>query len=115
MAEANGMGPQHGHEFLQADNEMRTFAKESGGLSFFPRFLGEYPASFASSKRRCAINIRSPIIPTNTAQDGKFRHIKVELINPETNEPLRLNNAKGKAMKYQVIAKAGYKAPHEVE
>jgi len=28
-------------DFLQADNQMRTFAKESGGMAFFPRFYAE--------------------------------------------------------------------------
>jgi hypothetical protein len=53
--------------------------------------------------------------PTNTARDGKFRRIKVELVNSETNEPLRITNEKGKPLKYSVIAKAGYKGPREVE
>src|SRR4030095_16470817 len=33
-------------DFLQADNQMRTFAKESGGQSYFPRFYGEFPNIF---------------------------------------------------------------------
>ena len=33
-------------DFLQADNQMRTFAKETGGMSFFPRFYGEFPGIF---------------------------------------------------------------------
>jgi len=39
----------------------------------------------------------------------------VELINPENSQPLRIANEKGKAIKYQVLAKSGYKAPREVE
>ena len=39
--------------------------------------------------------------PSNQARDGKVRRIKVELINPETNEPLRLNDDKGKPIKYK--------------
>jgi hypothetical protein len=39
----------------------------------------------------------------------------VELINPATNEPLSIKNEKGKTIKYQIVAKAGYKAPREVE
>ena len=49
------------------------------------------------------------------AHDGKFRKIKVELVNPATNEPLRVTDEKGKPVKYQIIAKAGYNAPREVE
>ena len=49
------------------------------------------------------------------ARDGKFRKIKVELVNPADNEPLRIVDEKGKPMKYSIIAKAGYTAPREVE
>ena len=53
--------------------------------------------------------------PTNRARDGKFRKIKVELVNPATNEALRVVDEKGKPIKYTIIAKAGYSAPREVE
>jgi hypothetical protein len=29
-------------DYLQADNEMKTFAALTGGASYFPRFQGEY-------------------------------------------------------------------------
>jgi Ca-activated chloride channel homolog len=115
MAEGNGMGPITEMSFLQADNEMRTFSKETGGLSFFPRFLGEYPAVFNQIETALRDQYLLAYHPTNTARDGKFRHIKIELVNPETNEPLRITNEKGKSIKYQVVAKAGYKAPREVD
>ena len=102
-------------DFLQADNEMRTFSKESGGLSFFPRFVGEYPAIFRQIETALRDQYSFAYHPTNVARDGKFRHIKVELINPGTDEPLRIVNEKGKPIKYQIIAKAGYKAPREVD
>ncbi|MBV9770489.1 MAG: VWA domain-containing protein, partial [Bryobacterales bacterium] len=35
-------------DFLQADNEMNTFARETGGQAFFPRFFGEFPSIFQS-------------------------------------------------------------------
>jgi len=53
--------------------------------------------------------------PANKARDGKFRKIKVELVNPSTNEPLRVTDEKGKPVKYTIVAKAGYTAPREVE
>jgi hypothetical protein len=53
--------------------------------------------------------------PANQTRDGKFRKIKVELVNPETNEPLRVVDEKGKPIKYQIVAKTGYTAPREVE
>ena len=115
MAEGNGMGPMQEMTFLQADNEMKTFSRETGGLSFFPRFLAEYPQVFQQIEFALRNQYSLAYHPTNTVKDGKFRRIKVELINPSTNEPLRLTNPKGKAVKYQIIAKAGYKAPRDVE
>ncbi len=112
MSEARGANDM---DFLQADNEMRTFSKETGGLSFFPRFPGEYPDIFRQIEASLREQYALIYHPTNVAKDGKFRHIKVELINPDNNQPLRITNEKGKPIKYQVIAKAGYKAPREVE
>lgn len=111
-----GMGAQvMDMTFLQADNEMKTFSKESGGLSFFPRFIAEYPGVFRQIEDALRNEYSLAYHPTNAARDGKFRRIKVELINPGTSEPLKLTDPKGKVVKYQVIAKAGYKAPREVE
>ncbi|MDQ2945914.1 MAG: VWA domain-containing protein [Acidobacteriota bacterium] len=113
MADAY-MGPIARLDFLQADNQMRTFAKETGGQSFFPRFLGEYPSIYKSISDSLRNQYSLTYHPTNQARDGKFRKIKVELVNPQ-GEPLRITDEKGKPMKYQVIAKAGYNAPREVE
>ncbi|MGH9625346.1 MAG: VWA domain-containing protein, partial [Bryobacteraceae bacterium] len=115
LAQDRGMSPIANMDFLQADNEMRTFSKETGGLSFFPRFLGEYPTIFRQIESALRNEYTLSYHPTDTAHDGKFRHIKVELVNPETDAPLRIVNQKHKAIKYRIIAKSGYKAPREVE
>jgi VWFA-related protein len=115
MAESRGMGPMAEMDFLQADNEMRTFARETGGQSFFPRFMAEYPTVYRQIEESLRNQYTLTYHPTNVARDGKFRHIKVELVNPSDNEPLRMINEKGKPIKYQIVAKAGYKAPHEVD
>lgn len=109
------MGAMTQMDFLQADNEMRTFAKETGGQSFFPRFMGEYPNIYQQISQALRDQYSLSYHPTNQARDGKFRKIKVELVNPSTNEPLRIVDEKGKPMKYSIIAKPGYTAPREVE
>ncbi len=109
------MSPTARMDFLQADNEMNTFAKESGGMAFFPRFMGEYPGVFQQIHQALRNQYVITYSPTNKAHDGTFRKIKVELVNPATNEPLPVKDEKGKPIKYQIIAKAGYKAPREVE
>jgi VWFA-related protein len=102
-------------EYLQADNELRTFAKETGGAAYFPKFMGEYPAIFQALHQSLRNQYVLTYQPSNTKHDGAFRKIKVELVNPATNEPLAVKDEKGKPVKYQIVAKAGYKAPREVE
>jgi Ca-activated chloride channel homolog len=116
MADAMGaLGSIQRLDFLQADNAMRTFAKETGGQAFFPRFLGEFPTIFQNIHQALRQQYVITYNPSNTAHDGTFRKIKVELVNPATNEPLAMKDEKGKPLKYQILAKAGYKAPREVE
>src|SRR5579872_1096569 len=110
-----GMGAIQRMDFLQADNQMRTFSKETGGMSFFPRFYGEFPSIYQAIHEALRNQYSLGYSPSNTAKDGKYRKIKVELVNPATNEPLRITDEKGKPIKYSVIAKAGYTAPREVE
>ncbi len=102
-------------DFLQADNEMNTFARETGGMAFFPKFMGEYPSVFQQIHQALRNQYVITYTPTNRKHDGTFRKIKVQLVNPATNEPLPVKDEKGKPIKYQIIAKAGYKAPREVE
>lgn len=102
-------------DFLQGDNELRTFAKETGGQAFFPRFMAEMPNAFFAINQALRNQYSLGYSPTNQARDGKFRKITVQLVNPATNEALRVTDEKGKPIKYQVIAKAGYKAPLPVE
>jgi VWFA-related protein len=109
------MGAMQRMDFLQADNQMNTFAKETGGMAFFPRFYGEFPSIYQTIHQALRNQYSLGYAPTNTAKDGKFRKIKVELVNPATNEPLRVVDEKGKPIKYSIVAKAGYKAPREVE
>ncbi len=101
-------------DFLQADNQMRTFAHLTGGEAYFPRFTQDMPDIF----RSISAAIRSQYIlsykPTNPKQDGSFRKIKVELVN-DKGEPLIIQDQKHKNVKYNVIAREGYRAKQEVE
>ena len=101
-------------DYLQADNQMNTFAKMTGGRWYHPRFEGELPEIF----RDIATDIRNQYVitykPTNTKQDGSFRKLKVELQAPEGG-PLTVKDQKGKTLKPVVVARDGYTAKHEVE
>jgi Ca-activated chloride channel homolog len=109
------LGPIARLDFLQADNQLRVFSRETGGQAWFPRFFGEYPGIFRQLAEALRNTYTLSYSPTNVARDGKFRKIKVDLVNPQNNEPLRITDERGRALKYQIIAKNGYTAPREVE
>ncbi len=116
LADSRGsMGAIQRLDFLQADNQMRTFAKETGGQSYFPRFQGELPGIFGMISQALRNQYALAYQPSNQVKDGKYRKIKVELVNPATNEPLRMLDEKSKPVKYTIVAKQGYNAPREVE
>lgn len=102
-------------DFLQADNQMSTFAKMTGGRWFSPRFETELPDEF----REIASTVRNQYTlayrPTNVKLDGTYRRLKVQLVQPGTDKPLVVKNEKGKEVKYQVITREGYTAKHPVE
>ena len=110
----SSMGALSRLEFLQADNQMKTFAKETGGMSFFPRFYGEFPSIFASIAQALRNQYSFTYQPTNQARDGEFRKINVDLVDPANGDKLRIT-VNGKPVKYKVVAKDGYRAPAEVE
>ena len=109
------MGPIQQMDFLQADNQMRTFAAESGGQSFFPRFEGEFPSIFQAVQQALRSQYVITYTSSNKSHDSAFRKIKVELVNPATNEQLPMKDEKGKPIKYTIVAKTGYKAGRTVE
>jgi VWFA-related protein len=108
------MGPIARMDFLQADNQLRTFSRESGGLSFFPRFYGEFPSIFQTLNYVMRNQYSAVYQPTNTLRNGELRKIEVRLVDPQGQE-LRITDEKGKRVKYQVLHKEGYIAPREVE
>lgn len=113
--DARGMlGPIARLDFLQADNQLRTFARETGGYAWFPRFFGEYGGIFRQINEALRNTYQLTYQPVNIARDGKPRKIKVELIG-EGGQPLRVVDERGKPIKYQIIHKTGYTAPREVE
>jgi len=100
--------------FLQADNQMKTFAQMTGGHWYKPRFEAEMREIFGD----IGANIRNQYLltykPTNSKQDGTYRKLKVELQAPDGG-PLTVKDQKGKTLKPIVIARDGYTAKHEVE
>jgi VWFA-related protein len=95
------LAPEDRLTYLQADNQLNTFAKRTGGKAWFPRFMGEYP----NILQQVGVELRSQYSmgyqSTNPNKDGKFRKIKVEVVDES-----------GTVVKTVVArAKDGYQAP----
>jgi VWFA-related protein len=101
-------------DYLQADNEMNTFARLTGGRAYFPRFQAEMPEIFHDISSDIRNQYMLAYHPTNPKLDGSYRKLKVELVGPD-GSPLKVRDQKGKDVKYQILAREGYTAKHTVE
>jgi VWFA-related protein len=101
-------------DYLQADNEMRTFASMTGGRAYFPRFQAEYAEDFQDIGSDIRNQYTLSYSPTNTKLDGTYRKLKVQVVAPDGG-PLKVRDQKGKDVKIEVVAREGYTAKHTVD
>jgi VWFA-related protein len=101
-------------DWYQADNEMQTFARLTGGRFYQPRFQGDMVDVFRDISEDIRHQYTIAYHPTNAKLDGSYRKLKVEVVAPDGG-PLKMKDQKGKDVKYQVIAREGYTAKHTVD
>jgi VWFA-related protein len=118
LAETEGrggmMGGMRDMTYLQAENQMKTFSDLTGGMHFAPRFVGELPDDVRAINENIRAKYEIIYHPSNAKQDGSYRKVHVELVDDE-GQPLRMQDEKHKPLKYDVIARDGYRARQEVE
>ncbi len=114
-AARRGLGiPVDRMDYLQADNEMRTFATMTGGRAYFPRFEAEYAEDFQDIESDIRNQYQLSYHPTNTKLDGTYRKLKVQVLAPDGG-PLKVKDQKGKEQKIDVVSRDGYTAKHTVD
>jgi VWFA-related protein len=96
--------------YIQAQNQLKTFAAMTGGRSWLPRFDGEIPDIMHDVAESLRNQYSMSYSPSNEALDGKYRKIKVDLVAADGG-PLTVLDQKGKKVKFQVYARQGYTAP----
>jgi len=101
-------------DYLQADNEMQTFARLTGGRFYQPRFEAEYTEIFRDVISDIRNQYDISFHPTNAKLDGSYRRLRVDVVAPDGGV-LKVRDQKGKDVKYQVIAREGYTAKETVE
>jgi VWFA-related protein len=116
MTQGSGgmMGGMRDMTYLQAENQMRTFSDMTGGMHFEPRFVGELPDDMRAINENIRAKYELVYHPSNPKQDGTYRKVRVELVDDE-GQPLRMQDEKHKPLKYDIIARDGYRARQEVE
>jgi VWFA-related protein len=116
MTEGTGglMGGMRDMTYLQAENQLRTFANMTGGMFFEPKFVGELPDMVRTINENIRSKYELVYRPTNAKQDGTWRKLRVVLVDDE-GHPLRMQDQKHRPLKYEIIARDGYRARREVE
>jgi VWFA-related protein len=103
-------GSQGSHmNYLQGENQLKTFSSLTGGYAWFPQFDGEIPDIFRQVVTFLRNQYSLSYTPTTGANDGKFHKVKIELVQPD-GSPLIVNDQKGKKQKVVVYAREGYTA-----
>jgi len=104
-----GLGTMTRMDFLQAENQLKTFSQMTGGFAWFPQFDGELPGIMREVAAFLRHQYSISYTPSNQNQDGKFRKIKVELVAPDGG-PLVVTDQKGKKQKIVVYTREGYQS-----
>lgn len=95
--------------YLQAKNQLQTFADLTGGMAWFPRFEGEVPSLFRSVVGFLRSEYDIGFMIENKMLDGKYHKLKVEVVRPD-GKPLQVTNEKGQKRKVEVYARDGFVA-----
>jgi len=76
----NDYGTSTRMDLYQAEAVLKFFAKYTGGVAYFPRFVQAYGGIFRTISALLRSQYSLGYISTNTKKDGKFRKIKVEVV-----------------------------------
>jgi VWFA-related protein len=98
-----------GVSYLQAQNQLNTFATMTGGYAWSPRFFGEMDEIFNSVAAFLHSQYTIGFSPT-AAPDGKYHKLKIEVVDDKGDE-MMIADKKGKMKKLVIYARQGYTAP----
>jgi len=106
---SGALGPIARMDYLQANNQLTSISRMTGGYAWFPRFDGEIPSIFNSVAGFLRNQYTLGYSPTTGLNDGKFHKIKVEIVD-DNGQPFTYTDKKGKKKKIIVYAREGYQA-----
>jgi len=102
-------------EALQAKSQLTAFATDTGGQAFFPNSLNEYADIYSAIKvgvegpqrfgeTALGYSISYDVRPETPRSESP--NIAVDLVNPQTNESLRIADDKGNSIQYRITIRS---------
>lgn len=79
------------YNFGVNEGALRKISEQTGGRAYFPHSERELREAFAQIQRDLREQYLIAYSPSNKTQDGSYRRIQIELINPELRKQLKLN------------------------
>jgi VWFA-related protein len=98
----NDYGTSARMDLYQAEAVLKYFAKYTGGVAYFPRFVQAYEGVFQTISALLRSQYSLGYVSTNTKKDGKYRKIKVEVVADVDGD--------GKPDKLKIHHREGYSA-----
>jgi VWFA-related protein len=74
---------------------LTTVAEHTGGRAFFPKKETDLKAAFEQIEQELRSQYLVAYSPTNKQRDGKFRQMRIEIVNPELRNELKLRYRPG--------------------
>jgi len=88
--------------------EQCPLATASGGRAYLPETDIEFPAIYDDIMENLRLRYVITYISSNPATSGPQRRIQVQLINPQTGEPLKIVDSSGKPVTARVFVQGSY-------
>lgn len=98
--------------FAEADARLLALAEASAGQAYFPESTADLDRIYAEIAERLRNLYSLAYRPANTARDGRFRRISIELVD-ENAAPSAQPAPRGAPPPFRVFARPGYFAPRE--
>jgi len=101
-------GPLARVDWAQCERQLETLARTSGGRAYVRASTVSIPAIYDDIMENLRVRYVITYVPTAPPTSATRRTVQVKLVDPKTDEPLRIADASGRRVTARVIAQASY-------
>jgi hypothetical protein len=95
-------------DWRAAEKQLEALAKASGGRTYVVDSEVQIPGIYDDIMENLRVRYVVTYVSSNTSTSGPPRSIRIELIDPATDGPLKIHDAKGKVVPGKVFVQATY-------